>query len=204
MALPFLSSRTNSAKPTTIKQRTAPTIPQQNRRRIRHQDTPHASRHDSPVSARPLRHHRMQQAHKNRHGNNLHADPGHLPHVSARQQKRRSPSYGPHHKPVSPSTAAYRRTFKSSSTTTPDSPNHSQHHTSEYASHAYRPARAPTRSAQHTGRARQRTRKPSHHHLAGKRKNHPPHTREKTPPQERETHHDRQRHRLRQARRRRR
>ena len=51
----------------------------------------HASRHDSPVSARPLRHHRVQQAHRNRHGNNLHTDPGHLPHVSARQQKRRFP-----------------------------------------------------------------------------------------------------------------
>lgn len=32
-----------------------------------------------------------QHAHRNRHGNNLHADPGHLPHVSARQQKRRFP-----------------------------------------------------------------------------------------------------------------
>lgn len=35
-----------------------------------------------------------------------------------------SPPYGPHHNPVSPSTAAYRHTFKSSSTTTPDSSNH--------------------------------------------------------------------------------
>lgn len=51
----------------------------------------HASRHDSPVSARPLRHNRMQQTHRNRHGNNLHTDPGHTPHVSARQQKRRFP-----------------------------------------------------------------------------------------------------------------